>query len=117
MTEVATKKTTAKAAEEEAPKTVFGAQESFEITETDGTKTKYLLQFPGTDTAQKILANAQLAGQGILDSYSYRKDLMKQVIVQPRGLNYDFFDEHNGFMEVMDKADTFLFGKLDRSAE
>lgn len=116
-----TKTTTTKApAAKKTPaelESVFGAQKTIEITEANGTVTKYLLQFPGTDAAQRLLANAQLAGQGTLDPYTYRQGLLKSVIVAPKGVDFDYFDEHNGFMELMDEADTFLFGKLDRSAE
>ncbi|MGV0167211.1 hypothetical protein ACRYI5_01270 [Furfurilactobacillus sp. WILCCON 0119] len=96
---------------------VFGAQDHFEVEETNKTITKYTLQFPGTEAAQRILAQAQLAGEGMIDSYTYRKALMEQVIVAPKGVDFDWFDAHAGFMTVMDRVDTFLFTKLDRSAE
>ncbi|EEO3824289.1 hypothetical protein G5986_002672 [Listeria monocytogenes] len=84
----------------------FGTQEDFEA--SDGTKYKF--QFPGTRRAQEILDETK-NGYGVVVDSVYYERIMKDVIVEPLGMDLDYWDEHEGYREVMNAADNFL-GRL-----
>ncbi|WP_270995629.1 hypothetical protein [Listeria seeligeri] len=84
----------------------FGKQEVF----TANDNTEYTFQFPGTRRAQEILDESK-NGYGVVVDSVYYERIMKDVIVEPKGLDLDYWDEHEGYREVMNAADTFL-GRL-----
>ncbi|EAE3064583.1 TPA: hypothetical protein RD852_000743 [Listeria monocytogenes] len=84
----------------------FGRQEVF-IANDD---TEYTFQFPGTRRAQEILDESK-NGYGVVVDSVYYERIMREVIVEPNGLNLDYWDEHEGYREVMNAADNFL-GRL-----
>lgn len=84
----------------------FGKQEVF-IANDD---IEYTFQFPGTRRAQEILDESK-NGYGVVVDSVYYERIMKDVIVEPKGLDLDYWDEHEGYREVMNAADTFL-GRL-----
>ena len=79
----------------------LGKQEEIEVAGTT-----YTLQFPGVRRAQQIL-DASKNLNGTFSSEVYNKALMDEVIVDPK-TGWDYWDEHAGYMEVLDRADTFL---------
>jgi hypothetical protein len=84
------------------PVSKFGKQETY--TATDGTK--YTFQFPGTQAAMELLDRAKNNIGVVVDS-KYKVELMEHIIVDPK-VSYDYFDEHDGFIEVTNEADRFL---------
>ncbi|PCZ07323.1 hypothetical protein AWL03_14540 [Listeria monocytogenes] len=84
----------------------FAKQEVYKA--SDGTK--YTLQFPGTRRAQEILDESK-NGYGVVVDSVYYERIMREVIVEPNGLDLDYWDEHEGYREVMNAADNFL-GRL-----
>lgn len=67
---------------------------------------EYTFQFPGTKRAQQILDASKTFG-GVFSDSAYNEALMKDVIVHPK-TDWDYWDNHKGYREVMRKADTFL---------
>lgn len=72
---------------------------------------KYVFQFPGTKRAQEILDISKQGGS--FSDTTYNELLMKEVIASPQ-TDWDYWDEHDGYMEVLDKADRFLGSLLYR---
>lgn len=89
---------------EKKPFNKFGKQEVHEVSGTE-----YTFQFPGVRAAQQILDNSK-GPAGIFVDETYNKQLMETVIVSPK-TNWDYWDEHEGYREVMALADNFL-GRL-----
>lgn len=91
-------------ATEEIATSKLGKQEVIEVAGTE-----YTLQFPGVRRAQQIL-DASKNLNGTFSNEVYNKALMDEVIVDPK-TDWDYWDENAGYMEVLDRADTFL-GKM-----
>ncbi|HAO6751390.1 TPA: hypothetical protein IQP68_001079 [Listeria monocytogenes] len=91
---------------EKKPLDKFGKKEVFKASNND----LFTFQFPGTRAAQAILDESK-NGYGVIVDSVYYERIMKDVIVEPRGLDLDYWDEHEGYREVMNAADNFL-GKL-----
>ena len=89
---------------EKTPMKKFGKQETHTVGETE-----YKFQFPGVRAAQRILDNSKM-GNGAFNDEAYHTQLMELVIVEPK-TNWDFWDENEGYREVMALADNFL-GRL-----
>lgn len=70
---------------------------------------EYTFQFPGVRRAQQILDSAKITG--VFSNEIYNTRLMDEIIVQPNDIDWDYWDENEGYLEVMDKADRFL-GRL-----
>lgn len=83
-------------------KSKFGKQENF--TATDGTE--YTFQFPGTRKVQEMLDTSKV--RGAVSDLLYNEQIMEHVIVQPLGVNWEYWDEHEGYREVTEAADNFL---------
>ncbi|MED4977223.1 hypothetical protein NST70_13675 [Weizmannia sp. FSL K6-0777] len=67
---------------------------------------EYTLQFPGVREVVRMRdRNKNNVGQ--LVEEKYYEDVMKNVIVDPK-TNWDYWEEHDGFKEIMDEAATFL---------
>lgn len=69
---------------------------------------EYTLQHPGVREGVKIRGRSK-DQFGNLDEEKYYDELMKHVIVQPK-TNWDYWEENDGFLEVMKEASTFLIG-------
>jgi len=93
-------KTTATATKVTENKNKFGKQE----THTEA-GVKYTFQFPGTRKTQEILDLAK--SPGFFSDKIYNEQLMEHVIVAPK-TDFDYWDEHKGYREVMAAADRFL---------
>lgn len=89
---------------EKKPFNKFGKQETHKIGGIE-----YKFQFPGVRSAQQILDNSK-GPAGIFVDEAYNKQLMDTVIVEPK-TDWDYWDEHEGYREVMALADNFL-GRL-----
>lgn len=76
----------------------------------EATGVSYVFQFPGTLAVQKIIDNSKNAFGNVVES-TYNTLLMEQVIVSPQ-TNWDYWDENDGYQEVMNAADRFLGGLL-----
>lgn len=90
----------------EEKQTKFLKQEEYTHEETG---IKYVFQFPGTKRAREILDESKETGS--FRDAVYHELLMKEVIASPQ-TDWDYWDEHDGYMDVLSKADTFLGGLL-----
>ncbi|WP_239256688.1 hypothetical protein [Listeria ilorinensis] len=95
-------------AEIKKPLSKFGKQETFKG--PDGTS--YTLQFPGTRAAQDMLDGSKNRFGNVVSSALY-EELWKDVFVEPKGINWDYWDEHDGYSEVMAQAESFLASLLN----
>lgn len=89
----------------EEKQTKFLKQEEYTHEETG---IKYTFSFPGTKRVQEILDKSK-GFAGIVET-TYNELLMEEVIASPK-TDWDYWDEHDGYREVMAEADRFL-GKL-----
>lgn len=85
------------------PMSKFGKQEVYEA--SDGTK--YTFQFPGVREAQRIIDETK-NGFGVTMDGPYNEQLWKNVIVEPTGITWEYWDEHDGYRDVMNACDRFL---------
>lgn len=83
-----------------------GTTRDFTFKDSDGNETKYTFYFPGLAKAEDILDNARM-GNGVVSTRAYNQQLMDQVIVEPK-TDWTYWEEHEGYREVMDEADSFL---------
>lgn len=88
---------------EKMPFSRFGKQETFKASNGN----EYVFQFPGTKKAQEILDSNKNAYGIVVDS-AYYEDLWKTVIIEPKGIDWDYWDENGGYREVMGACDNFL---------
>jgi len=93
----------------EAPKKVsrFGEQKVVEIKQEDGSVEKFTLQYPGIRVVLDIYDNAQMAN-GNLSRTAFADQAFAEVVVDPVKLDLDYFDEHDGFNELLDQIAEFL---------
>lgn len=89
---------------EKKPLNRYGKQEKHNVEDVE-----YTFQFPGVRKAQQILDNSKALG-GVFSDEAYNTQIMEHVIVNPK-TNWDYWDEHGGYREVMALADNFL-GRL-----
>lgn len=87
---------------------VAGTQKEITITTKQGEEVKYLLQHPGVRAAVQLRGRSK-DQMGNLDEEKYYDEIMKKVIVQPK-TTWDYWEENEGFQEVMKEASTFLVG-------
>lgn len=66
---------------------------------------EYTFQFPGTRRTQQILDRSRMTGA--FSDEVYNDFIMKEVIVFPK-TDWDYWDTHKGYREVMNAADRFL---------
>lgn len=84
-----------------------GKQEKFELKDDNGKVIEtYTLQFPGVKKTQELFDGSKNA-RGNIVTKIYHEELMKHVVVAPK-VDWDYWDEHEGYGRVMDAADTFL---------
>lgn len=86
-----------------------GTTEDYTVKDADGNETTYTFFFPGLAKAEGIVDNARM-GNGSISTRAYNQQLMDQVIVEPK-TSWEYWEEHEGYREVMDEADSFL-GKV-----
>lgn len=67
---------------------------------------EYTFQFPGTKAVQELLDSSKNSYGNVVDT-AYNEKLMEKIIVAPQ-TNWDYWDENNGYVEVMHAADKFL---------
>lgn len=85
-----------------------GTQKTIKIKTSQGEEKEYILQHPGVREGVRIRGRAK-DQFGNLDEEKYYEELMKHVIVSPK-TNWDYWEENEGFLEVMKEASTFLVG-------
>ncbi|USK71764.1 hypothetical protein [Peribacillus asahii] len=95
----------AKVTKEEVKVSKFGKQEKHTVKGVE-----YTFQFPGTRKTQEILDAAKVYG-GFSDT-KYHEDIMEHVIISPLGVDWNYWDENDGYREVMTLADNFLGRQL-----
>ena len=86
---------------EKTPMKKFGKQEKHTVKDIG-----YTFQFPGIRAAQRIL-DASKMGNGAFNDEAYNTQLMETIIVEPK-TDWDYWDENDGYLEVMALADNFL---------
>lgn len=67
---------------------------------------EYTLQHPGTRAYAQIQDRIQMEN-GSPSNEKLSEEVFKHVIVQPK-VDFDYFDEHEGYEELMKEAFTFL---------
>ena len=87
---------------------VAGTQKKFVFTDSNGEEKEYLFQHPGVRGGVQLRGRSKDA-MGNLDEEKYYEEIMKKVIVSPK-TNWDYWEENEGFQEVMKEASTFLVG-------
>ncbi|CAJ1226668.1 hypothetical protein [Lactiplantibacillus xiangfangensis] len=92
------------------PMARMGQTKEFTFKDSDGKETAYTFQFPGLRAAEELRDGSRMAN-GVVAASRYNEELMKQVIVDPK-TDWNYWDEHEGYGEVMDQADSFLGGLL-----
>lgn len=85
----------------------FGEQKVVEIKQEDGSVEKFTLQYPGIRVVLDIYDNAQMAN-GNLSRTAFADQAFAEVVVDPVKLDLDYFDEHDGFNELLDQIAEFL---------
>jgi len=90
---------------ERVPLKRMGKTETITVDDFDGPK-EYTFFFPGLRKAHNIVDQSRM-GNGVVDNDVYDGRLMKEVIVEPK-TSWDYWDDHEGYGEVMEKADQFL---------
>lgn len=85
----------------------FGEQKVVEIKQEDGSVGKFTLQYPGIRVVLDIYDNAQMAN-GNLSRTAFADQAFAEVVVDPVKLDLDYFDEHDGFNELLDQIAEFL---------
>ena len=85
----------------------FGEQKVVEIKQEDGSVEKFTLQYPGIRVVLDLYDNAQMAN-GNLSRTAFADQAFAEVVVDPVKLDLDYFDEHDGFNELLDQIAEFL---------
>ncbi|CAF1780448.1 hypothetical protein [Bacillus] len=88
----------------------FGKQKKVTIQGTE-----YTLQHPGTRRMVELQDEAVNLNTGKPTSADLYDLYMKEVVVDPK-VNYEYFDEHEGFMELMREVQSFLIDQTQTKA-
>lgn len=88
----------------------FGKQKKVTIQGTE-----YTLQHPGTRRMVELQDEAVNLNTGKPNSADLYDLYMKEVVVDPK-VNYEYFDEHEGFMELMREVQSFLIDETQTKA-
>ncbi|MBE0185624.1 MULTISPECIES: hypothetical protein [Bacillus] len=88
----------------------FGKQKKVTIQGTE-----YTLQHPGTRRMVELQDEAVNLNTGKPTSADLYELYMKEVVVDPK-VNYEYFDEHEGFMELMREVQSFLIDETQTKA-
>ncbi|MDP8527103.1 hypothetical protein [Bacillus subtilis] len=92
------------------PMSKFGKQKKVTIQGTE-----YTLQHPGTRRMVELQDEAVNLNTGKPTSADLYELYMKEVVVDPK-VNYEYFDEHEGFMELMREVQSFLIDETQTKA-
>ncbi|ADV95571.1 hypothetical protein BSn5_14815 [Bacillus subtilis BSn5] len=92
------------------PMSKFGKQKKVTIQGTE-----YTLQHPGTRRMVELQDEAVNLNTGKPTSADLYDLYMKEVVVDPK-VNYEYFDEHEGFMELMREVQSFLIDQTQTKA-
>ncbi|MED1677552.1 hypothetical protein P4V04_13095 [Bacillus subtilis] len=92
------------------PMSKFGKQKKVTIQGTE-----YTLQHPGTRRMVELQDEAVNLNTGKPTSADLYDLYMKEVVVDPK-VNYEYFDEHEGFMELMREVQSFLIDETQTKA-
>ncbi|MED3439273.1 hypothetical protein P4393_07290 [Bacillus subtilis] len=76
---------------------------------------EYTLQHPGTRRMVELQDEAVNLNTGKPTSADLYELYMKEVVVDPK-VNYEYFDEHEGFMELMREVQSFLIDETQTKA-
>lgn len=104
---MATAKTTATTKLEAVKESKFLKEEKYTC---EASGTEFTFQFPGTKAVQEMLDESKNSFGNVVDT-AYNEKLMEKIIVAPQ-VDWDYWDENNGYVEVMHAADKFLGGLL-----
>ncbi|WP_088005603.1 hypothetical protein [Indiicoccus explosivorum] len=77
---------------------------SKKVVEVEGTE--FTLQHPGTRAYTQIQDRIQREG-GMMSSEKLSEEIFKHVIVEPK-VDFEYFDENDGYEEVITEAMNFL---------
>ncbi|MDK2600259.1 hypothetical protein QO179_20190 [Bacillus stercoris] len=88
----------------------FGKQKKVTIQGTE-----YTLQHLGTRRMVELQDEAVNLNTGKPTSADLYDLYMKEVVVDPK-VNYEYFDEHEGFMELMREVQSFLIDETQTKA-
>lgn len=83
-----------------------GEQQEYKFVDKDGNEKVYIFQYPGLREAVQIRDRSKNQFGGLIEE-KYYDELMKHVIVSPK-TNWEYWEEHEGFAEVLGAANTFL---------
>ncbi|MFX5498851.1 hypothetical protein [Bacillus subtilis] len=92
------------------PMSKFGKQKKVTIKGIE-----YTLQHPGTKRMVEIQDEAVNLNLGKPNSAAMYELFMKEVVVQPK-VSFEYFDEHEGFMELMKEVQSFLIDETQTKA-
>lgn len=96
---------TVESASVSTPKSKFGLQEKHTVGGVE-----YVFQFPGVKSTIELLDRCKNRFNNVVNS-DYYPEIMDNVIISPK-TNWDYWDTHDGLMEVMALADNFLGRQL-----
>lgn len=89
--------------------------EVVEVEDFDGAKVKYAYKFPGMELANSLTEQAT-DEDGVFSTAEYYKLLMQHVItVDGEPINFEYWDHHQGYGEVVSGAEAFIGGILEDS--
>ncbi|MBH0171021.1 hypothetical protein [Fictibacillus sp. 18YEL24] len=89
-----------------------GSQKEFTLFEGNENEQKFLFQHPGVRAGVQIRGRSKDA-TGNLDEEKYYTELMNHVVFLKtedgvKKVNWDYWEENDGFLEVMKEASSFL---------
>lgn len=87
--------------------TKYGKQEKWVYTDKNGKDWEYTFQYPGMRTTMEMLDSSRMPN-GLVSRTALADLLLENVVIEPRNLTIDDFDERPGMNELVDAADEFL---------
>lgn len=78
---------------------------------------KYVAQFNGLSAALKAVDDSYIDGSDNISMVKLSEYVFKHVIVEPKGLDIDDFDNLDEFNEVMNWAQAVMQGQFRPTAE
>jgi len=77
----------------------------------------YIAQFNGLSAALQALDDSYISGTSNISQVKLAKHILENVIVEPKGLAVDNFDNVDSFNEVIKFGTQVMYGKLRPSGE
>lgn len=81
---------------------VLTSFEGDKMLDENGDEQVYIFKFPGMRKYIELM--------NIENTTKQIEEMLKVSVVYPKRVSLDYFDEHEGFAEVKEALDTFLFG-------